>query len=39
VALIEDLVKFMRRQKGVWFATCQEVARWHESQRGAATRR
>jgi hypothetical protein len=30
VELIEDLVRGMRRQKGVWFTTCEEVARWHE---------
>ena len=39
VQLIEDLVRFMRRQSGVWFGTCEEVARWHESQRGGGTRR
>jgi len=39
VQLIEDLVKFMRRQRGVWFATCEEIARWHDSQRGGAKRR
>jgi peptidoglycan-N-acetylglucosamine deacetylase len=33
VALIEDLVKFMRRERGVWFATCEEVAQWHDKQR------
>ena len=31
VALIEDLVRFIRRQRGVWFATCDEVAEWHQS--------
>ena len=30
VALIEELVGSMRRQRGVWFATCEEVARWHD---------
>jgi peptidoglycan/xylan/chitin deacetylase (PgdA/CDA1 family) len=30
VALIEELVAYMRRQKGVWFATGEEVARWHD---------
>jgi len=39
VQLIEDLVKFMRRSPGVWFATCEEVAQWHESQRGTTKRR
>ena len=32
VAVIEELVGFMRRHRGVWFATCEEVARWHERQ-------
>ena len=31
VALIEELVAYMRRQRGVWFATGEEVARWHEN--------
>jgi len=30
VALIEDLVRFMRKHRGVWFTTCEEVAQWHE---------
>ena len=33
VQLIEDLVRHMRRQKGVWFTTCEEVAQWHDKQR------
>jgi hypothetical protein len=33
IALIEDLVRFIRRQRGVWFATCDEVARWHAKRR------
>jgi peptidoglycan/xylan/chitin deacetylase (PgdA/CDA1 family) len=33
VRLLEDLVADMRRQRGVWFTTCEEVARWHEKQR------
>ena len=33
VQLIEDLVRFMRKQRGVWFTTCQDVARWHEGRR------
>jgi hypothetical protein len=32
VQLIEDLVRFMRRQPGVWFATGEEVAQWHDRQ-------
>ena len=41
VALIEDLVGYMRRQRGVWFATCEEVARWHDEhgRSGAPTAR
>lgn len=31
VALLEDLVKHMRRSRGVWFTTCEDVARWHAS--------
>jgi len=33
IQLIEDLVRFMRKQKGVWFTTCEAVARWHEKSR------
>jgi hypothetical protein len=29
IALIEDLVRFIRRQRGVWFAACEDIARWH----------
>ncbi len=32
VALLEDLVAFMRRARGVWFTTCEDVARWHAKQ-------
>jgi hypothetical protein len=39
VQLLEDLVKFMRRQRGVWFATCDDIAQWHDSQRGSTRRR
>ncbi|PYN28494.1 MAG: polysaccharide deacetylase [Candidatus Rokuibacteriota bacterium] len=39
VQLIEDLVKFMRRSPGVWFATCEDVAQWHGTQRGPSKRR
>jgi peptidoglycan-N-acetylglucosamine deacetylase len=36
IALLEELVTFMRRFRGVWFTTCEEVARWHAGgQRGA----
>ncbi len=31
VALLEELVASMRRSRDVWFATCEEVARWHET--------
>jgi peptidoglycan/xylan/chitin deacetylase (PgdA/CDA1 family) len=31
IALLEELVASMRRARGVWFATCEEVARWHAS--------
>ena len=33
IALLEDLVRLIRRQRGVWFATCDDVARWHDKQR------
>ena len=33
VALTEDLVRYMRRQSGVWFTTCEEGPRWHDKQR------
>jgi peptidoglycan-N-acetylglucosamine deacetylase len=33
IQLIEDLVRYMRRQPGVWFTTCETVARWHEKRR------
>jgi peptidoglycan/xylan/chitin deacetylase (PgdA/CDA1 family) len=31
IALLEELVAQMRRARGVWFTTCEEVARWHAS--------
>ncbi len=39
IALLADLVAFMRRFRGVWFTTCEEVARWHASGKGAAVAR
>lgn len=39
VALLEELVAYMRRFRGVWFATCEEVARWHAEGKTAATAR
>jgi peptidoglycan-N-acetylglucosamine deacetylase len=36
IQLIEDLVAFMRKQRGVWFATCEQVARWHTHTGGRA---
>lgn len=29
IALLEELVGYMRKFRGVWFTTCEEVARWH----------
>ena len=29
IALLEELVTYVRRSRGVWFATGEEVARWH----------
>ena len=31
IQLLEDLVAFMRKFRGVWFTTCEEIARWHAS--------
>ena len=39
IALIEELVAYMRRFRGVWFTTCEEVARWHAEGKTAATTR
>ena len=36
IALLEDLVTYMRRFRGVWFTTCEEVARWHAGGQGGA---
>jgi peptidoglycan/xylan/chitin deacetylase (PgdA/CDA1 family) len=33
VALLEDLVGYMRRSRSVWFTTCEAVARWHADRR------
>jgi hypothetical protein len=33
IALLEDLVAYMRRAGGVWFTTGEEVARWHANGR------
>ena len=30
--LIEELVAYIRRFPGVWFTTCEAIARWHEKQ-------
>lgn len=32
IALIEELVAFIRRRRAVWFTTCEEVAAWHDKQ-------
>jgi hypothetical protein len=39
IALLEELVTYMRRSRGVWFSTCEEIARWHAAAtaRGPAT--
>jgi len=36
IALLEDLVASMRRSRGVWFTTCEAVARWHAGQKAGA---
>jgi peptidoglycan/xylan/chitin deacetylase (PgdA/CDA1 family) len=33
VDMLEELVRYMRRARGVWFTTCEEVARWHAARR------
>jgi len=39
IALIEELVTYMRKFRGVWFTTCEGVARWHASGQAAAPAR
>jgi len=39
IALLEELVAYMRKFRGVWFTTCEEVARWHAEGKTAATTR
>lgn len=34
IQLLEDLVGYMRKFRGVWFTTCDEIARWHASGKG-----
>jgi peptidoglycan/xylan/chitin deacetylase (PgdA/CDA1 family) len=36
IALLEELVAYMRRARGVWFTTGAEVARWHAGHAGRA---
>ena len=36
IALLEDLVTYMRRFRGVWFTTCEGIARWHAGEDRAA---
>jgi peptidoglycan-N-acetylglucosamine deacetylase len=36
IALLEDLVAYIRRFRGVWFTTCEGVARWHAGQQAGA---
>ena len=31
IQLMEDLVAYMRKFRGVWFTTCDEIAQWHAS--------
>jgi peptidoglycan/xylan/chitin deacetylase (PgdA/CDA1 family) len=35
IALLEELIAYIRRFPGVWWTTGAEVARWHEAQRAA----
>jgi peptidoglycan-N-acetylglucosamine deacetylase len=36
IMLLEELVAYMRRFRGVWFTTGEAVARWHAERRGPA---
>jgi peptidoglycan/xylan/chitin deacetylase (PgdA/CDA1 family) len=36
IELLEELIGYVRTFPGVWWATCEEVARWHEGRRGSA---
>jgi peptidoglycan/xylan/chitin deacetylase (PgdA/CDA1 family) len=36
VMILEELVAYMRRFRGVWFTTCEGVARWHAERRPTA---
>ncbi len=35
IRLLEELVGYMRKFRGVWFTTCEEVAKWHAGQSGS----
>ncbi|MBI1733667.1 MAG: polysaccharide deacetylase [Candidatus Rokubacteria bacterium] len=39
IALLEELVRFMRKRRGVWFTTCEETAMWHAKAAGQSTGR
>jgi peptidoglycan/xylan/chitin deacetylase (PgdA/CDA1 family) len=39
IMLLEDLVAYMRRFRGVWFTTGEAVARWHAERRGPVSTR
>ncbi len=37
IAMLEELVRYMRRAPGAWFTTCEAVARWHADRPAAAS--
>ncbi len=39
IDMLEELVASMRKLSGVWFATCEEIARWHTAARAGRRRR
>ena len=39
IALLEDLVRFMRKRRDVWFTTCEEIAMWHAKGAGQSAGR
>jgi len=38
IRLLEELVVYMRKFRGVRFTTCEEVAKWHAGQAGSIDR-
>jgi len=38
IMLLEELVAYIRRFRGVWFTTCEGIARWHAERKVAGSR-